>query len=143
MSPMNDELAKLMNRHRTVESRREGGIRKWVFVNPVTGDPYTDLRKRFGSALRQAEIEQHFTWHGLRHTAASHMVMAGVDLRTVGKILGHKSYAMTMRYSHLSPGFLKEATERLGVHFASGGGDFMETLTQNAESRPRAALQAV
>lgn len=86
-------------------------------------------------ALDLAGIDRHFTWHGLRHTAASHLVMSGVDLRTVGKILGHKSYAMTMRYSHLSPEYLKEATERLGAHFASGNGDFMETLPQNAESR--------
>jgi len=38
-----------------------------------------------------------------RHTAASYLVMAGVPIRTVGEILGHKSMAMTERYAHLSP----------------------------------------
>jgi integrase len=135
--PMNGILAEAMQRHRTAQARGEGGIRTCAFVNPATGEPYTDLRKRFRAALKRAGIERHFTWHGLRHTAASQLVMAGVDLRTVGKILGHKSYAMTLRYAHLSPGHLKEATERLGEHLAFGDGDFMETSSQNAENRPK------
>lgn len=40
--------------------------------------------------------------HDLRHTAATEMVNAGEDLATVGKVLGHKSAASTMRYSHHS-----------------------------------------
>jgi len=38
--------------------------------------------------------------------------MAGVDLFTVREILGHRDIATTMRYSHLSPGFLQEAINR-------------------------------
>ena len=39
--------------------------------------------------------------------------MAGVDLRTVQALLGHKTIQMTMRYSHLAPDHLKGAVERL------------------------------
>jgi integrase len=46
---------------------------------------------------------QRVSFHTLRHTYASWAVMAGVPLYQVGKALGHKSSAMTERYSHLAP----------------------------------------
>jgi len=52
-------------------------------------------------------------FHDLRHTAASRLVMAGVDLYTVKEILGHKTLVMTQRYSHLSPEHQRQAVERL------------------------------
>lgn len=52
-------------------------------------------------------------WHDLRHTLASRPVMAGVDLRTVQELMGHKTITMTLRYSHLSPTHQREAVQRL------------------------------
>jgi integrase len=66
----------------------------------------------FENACTKAGIED-FTFHGLRHTAASHMVMAGVPPRTVGEILGHKTATMTERYSHLTPEHKRNAIETL------------------------------
>jgi hypothetical protein len=54
-----------------------------------------------------------FTWHCLRHTFASRLVMAGVDIRTVQELPGHKTIAMTARYSHLAPKHTLAAVERL------------------------------
>ena len=51
-------------------------------------------------------------WHTLRHTAASRRVMAGVDLVSVKEILGHRDIQTTLRYSHLTPGHLREAVNR-------------------------------
>ncbi|MFI0608658.1 MAG: tyrosine-type recombinase/integrase [Anaerolineae bacterium] len=48
-------------------------------------------------------------WHDLRHTFASRLVMAGVPLRYVQELMGHRTLAMTERYSHLAPGKLREA----------------------------------
>lgn len=54
------------------------------------------------------------SFHTLRHTAASWMVQAGVDLYGVGQMLGHKTPRMTQRYAHLSPGYMAIAAGKLG-----------------------------
>jgi site-specific recombinase XerD len=69
-------------------------------------------RKWFATALEQAKIEG-VTWHTLRHTFASRLVMAGVDLKTVQELMGHKTIAMTARYAHLAPTHKLQALETL------------------------------
>ncbi len=63
---------------------------------------------------REAAGLQHFTLHDLRHGAASAMVNAGVDLATVGAVLGHKSPASTKRYSHWATERLAQAVGQIG-----------------------------
>ncbi len=64
------------------------------------------------NAIASAEIED-FTWHCLRHTLASQLVMKGVDIRTVQELMGHKTIQMTVRYAHLAPQHKLAAVERL------------------------------
>lgn len=52
-------------------------------------------------------------WHMLRHTFASHYVMAGGSLLSLSKILGHASLTMTMIYAHLAPDYLDREMERV------------------------------
>ena len=66
----------------------------------------------FEDAVKVARVED-FHWHDLRHTFASRLIMSGVDLRSVGELLGHRTLVMVMRYSHLAPGHLREAVGRL------------------------------
>ncbi|RMG00879.1 MAG: site-specific integrase [Nitrospirae bacterium] len=84
----------------------------YVFYNPQTGKPYKDIRVAFHTALKRAKIRD-FRFHDLRHTFASHLVMAGVDLRTVQELLGHKTHTMTLRYTHLAPNHKIRAIEVL------------------------------
>ncbi|MBI5641551.1 MAG: tyrosine-type recombinase/integrase [Nitrospirae bacterium] len=73
-----------------------------VFYDGTTGRPYKDMKKSFKTALRRAGIRD-FHFHDLRHTFASQLVMAGVDITTVKELLGHKTLTMTLRYAHLAP----------------------------------------
>ncbi len=66
----------------------------------------------FRAALKDAGISS-FRFHDLRHSAASYLVMAGVDIRTVAEILGHSDLKMTHRYSHLSRAHISDAVSKL------------------------------
>lgn len=81
-------------------------------VRNLDGEPFAGPRYWFEPALPKAKIRR-FSWHCLRHTFASRLVMAGVDLRTVQELMGHKSIEMTVRYSHLAPKHTLAAVERL------------------------------
>jgi site-specific recombinase XerD len=56
------------------------------------------------------------TWHIFRHTYISRLVMAGVDLRTVQELAGHKDVKMTTRYAHLAPAHKLAAVDRLAEY---------------------------
>ena len=63
---------------------------KGDFVFPNAESP----RGWFLSAVERAGLKD-YTWHCNRHTFASRLVMAGVDLHTVGELLGHRTTQMT------------------------------------------------
>lgn len=69
-------------------------------------------RQVFRPAVRLAGIPD-FTWRDLRHTAASRMVMAGVELYRVQKILGHTNPLQTQRYAHLSDEELHDSVGKI------------------------------
>jgi integrase len=72
------------------------------------GWTYKSLSLYFSRAAKQAGLAN-VTFHTLRHTFANHAVMAGVDLYTLAKILGHRDIQMVQRYAHLAPSHLKTA----------------------------------
>lgn len=66
------------------------------------------LQKLIRRAMNAADF-QHLTLHDLRHSTASALINNGVDLFTVGAILGHKDPRSTKRYAHLATRTLNAA----------------------------------
>jgi len=103
--PLHDKLFKIL-----YPIKKENGI---IFTN---GDAkrysISILEKQLQKLTREAGIPN-CPPHALRHTYASHLIMAGVDLRTVKELLGHSSINTTMIYAHLSKPHIKKAVDKL------------------------------
>lgn len=82
-----------------------------VFVN-IQGEPIRGYKHWFNPTVEEAGLRD-FTWYCLRHTFASRLAMAGVDLLTISELMGHKTIQMTKRYAHLAPAHNQAAVDRL------------------------------
>jgi integrase/recombinase XerD len=73
------------------------------------------MRSRLAKAARAAGITQHVTPHMLRHTAATQLIEAGVDIRYIQRLLGHASLSTTEIYTHVSDRALKRVVSEADV----------------------------
>jgi len=89
----------------------------------LDGTPYGDIKTAFLAALRRSGIK-HCRFHDMRHTFATRLVMAGVDLVTVKELLGHRSIETTMIYSHPTPEHKRRAVEAVNKN---SDGHYMDT----------------
>ncbi len=110
--PMNEDVLEALRSCVALE-RLAGEVPQSAFVFcDRQGQPYRDVKNGFITARRRAGLSWlHF--HDLRHTFASHLVSAGTPLEVIRDLLGHSSYAMTLRYAHLAPDRKVEAVNRL------------------------------
>jgi integrase len=99
-----------------------------------TGRFLHNLAKDWYPALEAAEIED-FRFHDLRHTFASRLAMAGVDLYTVQRAGGWKTAIMVQRYAHLSPDHMRAAVERLTF-----SGSATQSATRGFRGNPENAV---
>lgn len=82
------------------------------------GDRFLDLKKGFKKAVTLAGLPK-IRFHDLRHTFATRLVQAGVDIITVQHLLGHARISMTARYAHSPDQARVAAVERLDGLFES------------------------
>lgn len=92
-----------------------------VFPNK-NGQPLTEIPRGFAAAVKQAGLAATgVSFHSLRHTFATQLLLAGVDLISVMQLLGHADLSTTERYLHVLPSYASEQGVRMptltdGVH---------------------------
>lgn len=92
--PMNEDV-----RNTLLALKRAHSSGEYVFINPETGKPYTDLKKAFGTACRLAGING-LRWHDLRHTFGTRLAEDGWSESTIAELMGHSNPNTTRRYTH-------------------------------------------
>ena len=138
-------LARLLREHRLTREEQEASAGRTLeesdFVFSHGGnrplDPST-VSHSFSRVIREAGLP-HLNFHGLRHSHASFLLGAGVDVKAVSERLGHASVAFTMDvYSHVLPTIQAAAAERFDRIILSGiidGGD-IKKLSGLSEDAP-------
>jgi integrase len=108
--PLNTEAVDVLTAWQATTTARAG----YVFPGRADGDDgrLDDVKKAWLPVVRTAKLDG-FRFHDLRHTFASKLVMAGVDLNTVRELLGHADVKMTLRYAHLAPEHKAAAVAKL------------------------------
>lgn len=69
-----------------------------------------------------ADTLHHITFHSLRHTFASWMAMAGVEISRLMRLMGHKTITQTLRYSHLCPDTMRTSIQTISLMAKNAGG---------------------
>jgi integrase len=116
--PMNSVVLRLLVDLATQRERSDDS------QEPVFRGLPRDASKFFPAAVKRAQAVLRVngmdatgldgvTWHSCRHTFASRLVMAGVDLRTVQELGGWRTLALVTRYAHMQPNHLRAAVECL------------------------------
>jgi integrase/recombinase XerD len=84
---------------------------RWLFCGRLPSEPLTDgsAQRVFYKAKRLARLTHGHGIHTLRHSFASHLLEAGVDLPTLQRLLGHTSLATTAKYLHVTEKRLSQA----------------------------------
>jgi integrase/recombinase XerD len=89
----------------------------WLFPGHKADQPMSggNVQRRFGLALKQASLSKRCSMHTLRHSYATHLLEAGVDLVTLKALLGHTSLETTAHYLHLSTRRLQQTPSLLDL----------------------------
>lgn len=84
-------------------------------AGPFVDIPYQNFKYNWDASKKECGLESdpNMVPHILRHTCASRLVQAGIDLRRVQTFLGHQTIQMTLRYAHLATNDLQQCARAL------------------------------
>jgi integrase len=108
--PLNDSALEVLTEVGTA------GRHEYVFVNEQTKKPYTTVARVWNRLRRSAGLPR-LRLHDLRHTHASVLCNAGVDLYAIAGFLGLADVSTTKRYAHLSAKTMHEASSQASQVF--------------------------
>lgn len=112
---VNDWIASLVREY--LETRTALGVRhdRLLFNRRLDPLTTTSMRARLRTAAHEAGIAVRVTPHMLRHTAATQLIEAGVDIRYIQRLLGHASLSTTEIYTHVTNPALKRVVSEADV----------------------------
>jgi len=122
--PMSDTVKKVLWELRKASQ----GKKDYVFLNE-RGQPYRKIR--IDKTLKQIGIKD-ANLHTLRHTAATNLIKANINLKVIQSLLGHADIATTMRYAHLVEGEVAKAVQILDAQLKTV--TLGKKLVKNSES---------
>ena len=93
---------------------RQPCVGPYVFPSPADPSSCRSTELSLWRKVRRSAGIADVRLHDLRHSFASHAVMAGVPLPVVSRLLGHAQMRMTLRYAHVSDRETEAAAERIG-----------------------------
>lgn len=108
----NREAVSLLRRYLTARAKIAGKSDALLVTEAGSVMTTQHVRRRLQSLAKRAGLKRRITPHMLRHTAATQLIEAGVDIRFVQKLLGHASIATTQIYTQVSDGSLKAIMEK-------------------------------
>lgn len=105
----------------------EGWQNHGLVICQDDGTPRTpdNLTHSFAKLAKRLGLPEGLTFHDLRHTHITHLLLSGVPLQAVSERAGHSSVAITLTlYGHLLPGIQEEAAQKADAHLKRAVGEF-------------------
>ena len=102
--PLNEAAVDLL------QADNAGGPNDYIFNLSISD---TAVNDNIEAWVKRAGIKKHITFHCARHSLGTNLLIAGVDLKTTSKTLGHTSTRHTEKYTHISEAMKQQAVKKL------------------------------